>query len=283
MILRFHFSARKNLSLTALMIIVCQCMLFAAPRIDRIDLYDNADNHLLFVTFDYDASGKNTGRTVFTSDSTFLRHTTFQTNAGGDILKETSVDFDSNTAYYTSISPSASATTFSVFDQFGLDQLGGPVTYAAAGQNAFDLSQNGAALNRITYDTAADGGITRINVLDRSGDILYYATVTGASAVLRGATGHAPVRPVLTLTNRGQCLVVFEVEKRSTVSLEIFTLSGRCVERLFSGQFAAGEYSFRIAHGSVRLATGMYLFRLSINGGTAAVTRGMVERKGALP
>lgn len=277
----------KNfLPLIAVFIFAPCFMLFATARIDRIDLFDKSDNHLLFVTFDYDSSGKNTGRSIFASDSTFLRHTSFQTNAAGDIVRETSLDFDSNTAYYTTLSASAGKTTFSVFDQFGLDQLGGAVSYSATGQTAFDLSQNSAVLNRIAYDTAADGGVTRINVLDKTGSLLYYAAVASASAVVQGAAAHVPMRPGITLTNSGQCLVVFEVLKPSTVSLEMFTVSGRNAGRLFCRQFAAGTYSLRArpdAGVAIRPATGIYLFRLSINGATAAVTRGMVERRqGAL-
>ena len=277
---------KKILPLMAVFIFASWFTLFAAARIDRIDLYDNADNHLLFVTFDYDAGGKNTGRSVFASDSTFLRHTSFQTNTAGDIDKETSLDFDSNTAYYTTLSASAGKTTFSVFDQFGLDQLGGSVSYSAANQTSFDLSQNSTLLNRITYDTASDGSLNRINVLDKTGSLLYYAVVTNATGVIQGAVAHVPVRPGITLTNSGQCLVVFEVLKRSMVSLEMFTVSGRNVGRLFRRQFAAGTYSFRAqpdAGNATRPAAGIYLLRLSINGATAAVTRGMFERRqGAL-
>jgi hypothetical protein len=280
-----HFQSAQNkfLLFIAVFTIIPQCLIYAAPRIDRIDLYDIADNHLLFVTFDYDAGGKNTGRTVFASDSTFLRHTTFQTNTSGDIVRENSIDFDSNTAYYTTLNTSAGKTTFSVFDQFGLDQLGGPVSCTTGSQIAFDLSQNGAALNRITYDTASDGSLTRINVLDKTGAMLYYATVSSASAVLRGVGGHIPVRPVITLIKNGQCNIVFEVTNKSQVSLEMFTVSGKAAGKLVSKQFTAGAYSFRVPLGKTRPAAGIYLFRLSINGQTAAVTRGMVERQGVLP
>lgn len=277
---------KKILPLMAVFVFTPCFILFAASRIDRIDLYDNADNHLLFVTFDYDAGGKNTGRSIFASDSTFLRHTSFQTNTAGDIVKETSLDFDSNTAYYTTLSASAGKTTFSVFDQFGLDQLGGPVSYTAASQTAYDLSQNGALLNRITYDTASDGSLNRINVLDKTGSLLYYAIVTNATAALHGAAAHVPVRPGITLTKSGHCLVVFQISKRSMVSLEMFTVSGKNAGKLFSRQFTPGTYSFRAqpdAGSATRPAAGIYLFRLSINGATAAVTRGMVERRqGAL-
>jgi hypothetical protein len=275
-------SLRSFINNNLLCIVFVPSLLFAAPRIDRIDLYDNADNHLLFVTFDYDVSGKNTGRSIFASDSTFLRHTSFQTNTAGDIVRETSLDFDSNTAYYTTLSASAGKTTFSVFDQFGLDQLGGPVSYTAAGQAAFDLSQNSALLNRITYDTASDGSVTRINVLDKTGSVLYYAVVANAAGIFPGAVAQVPVHPGITLTKSGQCLVVFQLSKRSMVSLEMFTVSGKNAGKLFCRQFAAGTYSFHTrpgAGGASRPAAGIYLFRLSINGATAAVTRGMIERR----
>jgi hypothetical protein len=88
------------------------------------------------------------------------------------------------------------------------------------------------------------------------------------------------------LTKSGQCLVVFQVSKRSIVSLEMFTVSGKNAGKLFCRQFVPGTYSLHArpgAGGANRPAAGIYLFRLSINGATAAVTRGMIERRqGAL-
>jgi hypothetical protein len=273
----------KNILPLVAVFIVTPCfILFGAARIDRIDIYDKSDNHLLFVTFDYDAAGKNTGRSVFAGDSTFLRHTTFQTDVQGVVTKETSVDFDSNTVFSTTRNVSAGKTTFSVFDQFGLDQLGGAASYSVSGQNAYDVTQNGAVINRISYDTAGDGSLSRINVLDKTGSLLYYAAVTNATGVLQGNFSHVPGCPGIYLVKGTRCAVTFQVSKRSLVSLEMFTVSGRNAGKLFCGQYTAGTYSFHVqlnAGGTARPAAGIYLFRLSIDGASAAVRTGMVERQ----
>ena len=117
-----------------------------SARIDRVDIFDRAGNSLLFVEFEYDAEGKNTGRSVYASDSTFLRRTAFVNDNAGKRIREVSFDFNNDTIGRTEFSTIGNKPGISVFDQFKLDQFGAPVSYSANGENSYDIYHNGSVV-----------------------------------------------------------------------------------------------------------------------------------------
>jgi hypothetical protein len=244
--------------------------LFSAARIDRIDLFDKAGNLLLFVTFDYDATGKNTGRSVFTGDSTFVRSTALQRDGFGAVVKETSFDFDSTPAYSTSLSRQAETTTFSIADQFGLDQLGGPMSYGESSPHTFAVSQNGGTIYNVVYQFADDGALTRINILDKSQEIVFYATVstsTGATVPLTRAAAINSFK--VHTTDRGDFRVAIELAAAGHLTLELFSLSGKRIATLMDKKFGPGSHAvfFDGRRGALcAAANGAYIYLLSING-----------------
>jgi hypothetical protein len=250
--------------------------------IERIDLFDQTDNHLLFVTFSYDALGRNTGRSVFNADSTFLQSTSFTSDAQGAVSRENSINFDSNSVSSTALSRSGGKTSFSVMDQFGLDMLGGAVSYPASTNHSYALSQGGAVLNTVRYQYADDGRLTRIEVLDAGASLVYYATVktTILSATL------APSRellrtPSLQMRGAGRFRLTFELRHSGRVSLEVFSLNGRRLAALVDRTFSAGRQTVSadlFDRQQPAISSGVYMLRLSINGKCLSTQRYVVQR-----
>lgn len=253
---------------------ICQ-----AARIDRIDIYDKSDNPLLFVTFAYDSSGANIGRSVFASDSTFLRSTTFQTT--GTTVKETSKDFDDNLVFTTTINTVAGgASSFSTVDQFGLDQFGGSMSYSLASANNYSFSQNSGPTYQEQYLYAGDGTLNRINILDAGGSLMYYALVSvtaGVAARPRAMTGQIS----LITANRGHIKVRLALVHSGTVSVELFTLAGRRVAVLVNKVFSEGNHAFEVSAlgtNDNQLGNGAYIIRMTIDGVTAVCNKAPLQR-----
>jgi hypothetical protein len=249
-----------------------------AARIDRIDIYDKADNHLLFATFAYDSTGANIGRSVFTSDSTFLRTTTFQPSGTG--VKETSVDFNNSLVFATTTAPSAGGTAFSTVDQFGMDQFGGAMTATQSSANNYDISQNTTVVCKEQYQFGADGTLNRINILDKSGSLTYYALVTPTTGAL-SPVGATPGRASLISANRGRVNAVFSLVHSGRVCVEAFTLTGRRAAVLVDKMFEGGNHAFAVSvfgQGGSRFPNGAYVVRLTIDGVTAVSGKMLLER-----
>jgi hypothetical protein len=260
----------RRLPKQCLLWLVLSLPLWGAARVDRIDLYDKAGDLLLFVTIDYDSGGKNTGRSVFAGDSTFLRSTGLQRDASGAVVKETSTDFDSNLVYSTTLSNQAGKTTFSVADLFGLDQLGGPMIYGETSTNNYDISQNGSPIYKVLYQFGDDGILKRINVLDKSQEIVFYAMVatsTGTTAPHARSSGVTTLR--LRTLDRSGFHVAMELAAAGRVTLEIFSFAGKRICVPVDKKYAPGSHAFvvdgrRGALGAV--GNGAYIYVLSING-----------------
>jgi hypothetical protein len=250
-----------------------------AARIDRIDIYDKSDNHLLFVTFAYNAGDTNIGRSVFASDSTFLRSTKFQTSGTG--VKETSVDFDDNLVFSTTISAATGGkTSFSTVDQFGLDQYGGAMSYTIPSPNNYDLSQSNGTVCKEQYQFGADGTLLRINVLDKNGTLIYYALpnrTTGSIARLPGSAAQL----FLITANRGRIKIRLGMMNPGRVCGELYTPAGRRAAGLVDGIFDRGNHAINVnALGSNgnRLGNGAYIIRLTIDGVTMVSRKILLQR-----
>jgi hypothetical protein len=250
-----------------------------AARIDRIDIYDKSDNPLLFVTFDYDSTGANTGRSVFASDSTFLRSATFQTT--GTSVKESSIDFNGSLVFSTTRSPSTGGNgSFSTIDQFGMDQFGGAMSYSLASANNYTVTQNGQLSCSEQYQLAADGTLSRINILDKTGSLMYYAIASPATSV-SAPPREMIMQPVLTIGNRGIIRARFGLIRSSHVCLEIYTLAGRKAAGLIDKIFGSGSHALSVSvpgPGARGLGNGAYVVRLTIDGTAAVSGRMLLQR-----
>ena len=240
---------------------------FSFAGIDRLDIFDKDGNKLLFVTFQYDAGGKNIGRDVFAADSTFLRHTSFQTNSQGQITSESSADFDSNAVFSTAITTATGSSTFSVFDQFKLDQLGGPVTVSTPDSASYDIKQDGAVINKINYSVSG-GTIQRIDVLDNAGAPLYYAIPTQVSGIRQPPHLASLASPRLTALSNGRLKLVCDLDKKSEVKVEFFSVSGRLISVPLKKQYDLGTHAILVdpsASCRNQIGYGAYLVRVSID------------------
>ena len=235
--------------------------------VDRIDIYDNADNHMFFVTFDYDGAGNNIGRTVYASDSTFLRTTRLTMDAGGAVTAENSIDYDSNALFTTHITPQSGKTDFTVKDQFTMDILGGPMSYTKSAAGEYAVSQGGVNLYKQKYAYATDGSLTRIDYTDASGALLYYAKVTQRTSI-SFASGHGTVHkfiPVFRRAAGGKLMVSFTLSTPSDVTVELFSSTGRLWAKTVGKFLAAGRRTLTLPYNSA-FGGGAYITRISVDG-----------------
>lgn len=254
-----------------------------SARIDRVDIFDRAGNSLLFVEFEYDAEGKNTGRSVYASDSTFLRRTAFVNDNAGKRIREVSFDFNNDTIGRTDFSTIGNKPGISVFDQFNLDQFGAPVSYTASGEHSFDIYHNGSVVYKMKYVYDTGGDLSRIEVLSPQNELLYYASVSTPSSSVKGYTGGATVVPKITFSANHFHLSA-DFNSVTDVKLCIYDLSGRLVSVPFSKRLKPGLFKgqFSIDEPGRRLPGGVYIARLYINDKASASTHRFINKAGSL-
>ena len=259
--------SRGTVLVAASVMALCTGAPVPASQIVRMDIYDKADNQLLFVTFDYNGAGDCTGRSVYASDSTFLRSTRFTKDTGGTVTAENSFDYESNPLFTTRLSPQTGRTDFTVSDQFAMDLLGAPMSYAAGAAGEYVISQGGATIYKQKYEYAGDGSLTRIDYSDASGALLFYATITQSTGAVPGSgrSLQARLAPVFRTTADGKLLASFTLATACIATLELFTPSGRLVAKTVGRSLGAGRRTLSVAGGSVSGA-GAYLARISVNG-----------------
>jgi hypothetical protein len=252
----------------------------------RLDLFDAQDNHLMFVRFAHDSTGKNTGlgRTVFMSDSTFVRNVSVQTDASGQRLTENSFNFNGDTVFQSKFGSSGTASTITTRDQFGIDRFGGAVSAASAGDLQYDMSQSGSLINKITYEKDGEGRLSRVTISDPNNTLLYYGTFSYVvEGVVVPGKRWAP-RSTIGQKGRGALVLRISLDKPSAVRCELLSLSGRRVGVMLDGRFPKGAHRRLIplvSQHSRALAIGVYCVSLSIDGRTVAVKRLLVQDRGA--
>ena len=251
-------------SAAAVALMALGVLVAVAYPISRIDLFDKANNRLMFVTFTTDAAGNRLGDSVFMADSTFVKATTVQ--SGG---KETSTNFNGDPWGATTIAASGATKTFSVIDPFGQDELGGPVSYTGDGTN-FTLSQRGAVINKMRYTQGTNGDL-RIDVNDNAGNLLHSAA-TYTSAVASKPAGTFSQRSSLSMVGLRKCRIAVHLPSAAHVRAELFLTSGRNVAVLVDERMKPGAHSILVPTPKA-IAGGLYVLRLSINGRTVAQSR----------
>lgn len=272
-----HFLKKRK---TILFIIVFNLAIAYSAPVKYLHFYDASDNSLMFIEFEYDGNGVNTSRSVFMSDSTFIKKINIQSSADGVKVKETSLNFNDDTLFSATFKSDADKKSINVKDQFGVDQFGSDVSYTESSTDNFEITQNNKLINRISY--VQDGDIyRRINVSDNSGNLLYYATVeyeSGAGVVYNFKTNKNI--PSLRQLGNNHFEIRFTVLKNTLVSCEIATLSGRKAGRLLHRNFTSGSVREVINFNKSlsTITTGVYLLTLSIDGHRVLKEKILIQR-----
>lgn len=283
-------SKRFNINLKMLLILGVYFVTFSySVPVTRMDLFDKAGNNLLFVEFQYDNTGKNIGRTVYASDSTFLRRTTFTNDAAGKRTREQSFNFNDDTIGYTLFSSQNDKPTINVFDQLSLDhqfdlnQFGAPVSYAPNGTNTYDIYHNGKVVYKMKYTYSSEGSeLSQIDILDINNLVLYYAKLTSSVHTIKQPKVDNILKPNLKIF-RNQCLMTVSLQKKSLLKVCIYNLSGKLVTVPFQENMKPGLQSvqFRIGlYDERKLANSLYIIRLYVDGQATTYSQKFISNMG---
>lgn len=254
----------------------------SSSQIKRMSFFDKAGNSLLFVDFDYDSSGINTGRSIYTADSTFLRRTTFVNDASGKRTREVSLNFNNDTIGTTKMSSVNNNPGISVFDQFNLDQFGAPVSYNANGENIFNVYQNGSVIYKMKYMYSTDGDLNRIEVLSTSNDLLYYVNVENTVKASRKMQFNNQAEPRIVL--HGNCgQISINLKSQSDLKVCMYNISGQLVAVPFVKTLPQGSQTvyFKINNpGFNAKAGGLYIIRTYLDGQPFTSSRKLINVAG---
>ena len=150
----------------------------------RFNLYDAQDNNLMYIEYEYDQGGANTGYTVYFSDGTFTRHVVIGRNASGVRETETGYSFNDDTAYTTKYAVSGNTTTMTVLDQFKVDQFHGPYTYTKTDALKYHFSQKNSTYEYdMEYVYDGNGAMTKVNLYDKDHNLIYYGVPSGSNGI----------------------------------------------------------------------------------------------------
>lgn len=229
----------------------------------RVDFYDASDNHLLFIIIQNDGNA----RSVYTSDSTFIKRTVLTKKADGKSEKEVSYNFNQDTIGVTSFAYNGENTEIISKDQFALDQLGGKVNFKESGDN-YDVSQNGTTFNKISYEKDGSGNYNKINVTDNNGTLMYYAKITTVGVTTPRQVSKSSNMATLQSKGNNSFELKFKIQDPSAVSCDLYSLSGRNIAKLFNRDYASGnnKETIRIGKNVPAVANGVYLISLTVNG-----------------
>ncbi|HEX2959799.1 MAG TPA: hypothetical protein VHO70_23385, partial [Chitinispirillaceae bacterium] len=245
--------------------------------INRLDIFDAADNRLLFVTFEYNGTGVCTGRSVFAGDSTFMYKTSIQADGSGGTTKENSVDYLENPIYTATIKNSGTSAEFSTVDQFGLSQFGSALSHTQSETNLFSINQGAQVVCKEKYEYDSTGSLSKIIILGKDNETLWYA-IPGNQNV--GITKTGMVKAYNSLgVNASRGVIKFRcvMAAERLVTAELITPSGRRVAYLVNKKLPPGSYSFTTQHAGLT-ASGTYIVKVSMNG-TAVLTQKVIVQK----
>jgi hypothetical protein len=253
----------------------------------RLDMYDYAGNHLMFVTFEYEGQ-KNVSRTVYQSDSTFVRKVFIDYDVQGKRAREVSLNFNGDTSYSTDYQYRGDTTGFSIKDLFGVDQMGGRVRYRTNDSAKYSFSyqdpQNPGS--SVTYTFAYEynqaGDPKKVTVTNHVPEESYYGVFmyTGVGAGMPSLRAKASPSTI-HIRNTKTIEVRLNIEKPSTVRCALMTLSGRCAGLLFEGRLSPGTHAktLRVGQGGLsRLAEGVYVVSVSMDGTTVMQGKFVFQR-----
>ena len=238
-----------------------------------LDLYDGSDNHLMYMTFRYDAEGRNTGRTIYMPDETFMRDIAINYDDLGRRIKEVSYNFNGDTIYMTDYIQTESGTSFNIRDQFNLDLAGERVTYSNTDPLNFDLMYEETGENTASVKYTKDvtnGQLLRVDIIDRYTGNSYYGLFSYGEMIGVSHSGlKAGKLHQASIQSRASRIEVnFNLRSAGDVRCELMTLSGRRAAMLFSGRVQKGASSrhFNLDKNTGGISCGVYLLKVSVNG-----------------
>lgn len=244
--------------------------------ITRLDIYDASDNHLLFVTFEFTGDGVCTGRNVYASDSTFLYHTAVQ-NGTTVPVKEISVDYNENPLFTSTISSSAGKTDFSTVDQFGLSQFGSPLSHTQIEPNTYEINQGSTFLCKEKYEYDSIGELSRIIMLDKNGEKMWYANVQNKNVGVHKPKNVRSLNSLKVSANRGSVMLRCKLNSEQFVSAELLTPAGRRVRYLVHNKLTKGDHVF-ISPRKELPANGAYIVRISTDNISVLVQKIFIQK-----
>lgn len=259
-----------------------------APVPVQLDLYDASNNHLMYITFDYDTVGRNTGRHIFMADETFMRSVEITYDDMGRRLNEVSYNFNGDTIYTTSFSQASNGTSFTIQDQFGLDLTGDRIVYS--NDNLFDFSlmygQTGEQAAMVAYTKTEDDHFVRVDIIGQSNEDAYYGLVTYGEMMEVSQSGQKSGKhsQVSILSRAKRIDVTFNLRSAGNARCELLTLSGRSAVVLYDGRMRKGSHTHRFnldRDAQERLSSGVYLFKVSVNGKGVMHSRYLYQSSGA--
>ncbi len=264
---------------------LCAAAVFSkSPQ--RLDIYDNADNHLMFVMFEYE-NEKNVSRTVYMSDSTFVRKVLIIYDLQGNRASEISINFNNDTSFVSDYQYRGDTASFSIKDYFGIDQMGGRVRYKTNDDLHFSFSYQdpfkpgSSVIYTIDYEKNNDNDFTKVSVSDNIHGLSHYGLFSyGGTRTAVSFSTKAP-QAVVHVRSAKAIEMLLNLEKAAQVRCGLLSLSGRRIGTLFDNHLAAGRHfkSLRVGQGlAPNLAEGVYLFFVAIDGKVAAKGRFLFQR-----
>jgi hypothetical protein len=249
----------------------------APATIKHLYLYDAQDNFLMYVDYEYDASGKDTCHQIYFSDGTFTRRVKPTWNSSGMIEKEVALNFTEDTVFNSSFTANGGKTDVVIKDQFKVDQLGGPVNYSKTADLEYTF-QNGSYPYKIKYEYSTAGEMKKVNVFDADGKLAYYGefSTVGVMSPTAKRTG---LLSKIALRGNNALTWQFTLDRTTHVKCEAMSLSGRRIAVLYSGSMAEGTHLKTINLGSApSLTNGAYVAVMSIDNKPVARTKFIVQR-----
>jgi len=248
--------------------------LYSSVNPSRVDFYDKSNNHLMFMTFHYNAAGVFTGRTVYMADSTFKREVLVTANDVGERI-ETSYDFNGDVSFVTKVQSNATTSNFTVHDQFNLDHVGGPVSYSITDPLNFNLSYaDNSFASRLSYSEDASGNLQSVDILDQTGTMQYYGIFSSTEVKIRAPHVNKNVNALIKTVGQNGIDLRLNLKVKSVVKCELATLNGKIACVLFDQEVPKGDFSRTIKTMQQEvISQGVYMLLLSVNGKTTASTR----------
>jgi len=179
---------RPNALIALLLLFAVSVLSWADEPIRRLDLFDRAGNFLLYVTFDYDASSRLTGRTIRDFDGSLLHRTIVKRNPDGARSGETFVNGAGITEYRAEFVDSGDGGSFAVFDRYSSQpdrvmHRGHHEQVPNADRFTF-FDDAGVRTHEVRYEYDGDGSPRRVAILDGNGVLTHYG-IPGTTAAVR--------------------------------------------------------------------------------------------------
>jgi len=260
-------------------LLLCAVATSAAVFPTRLDLFDASENKLMYIIFEYEG-GRNVSRTVYMADSTFVRRVMITRNADGVPTNEVSYNFNDDTSLVTSYQYTGGAAQVKIVDQFRMDQIGGTVNYSASDKPDYELTfkKTGALAAKVQYEKDSEGNLDKVTIVDKNGNVQYYGKFTNdVVGVVQQSERRGQKGAQVIITPRGaqRLELQLDLDAAGDVRCELITLSGRCAAVLLTAQVKAGQQKLQLRFNGNerRVANGVYLLTVSINGKTVVHSR----------